>query len=129
MKTIALGLLLVLSWLSCPAWARDELVTTAVTSGGETVPYILTTKDGTPAYAVILMPGGNGILNPRMEGGKLTFTLGGNFLIRSRELFADGRFVVYQMEQLHESRRIYRDQVIPLLCARRCFARVARQAG
>ena len=93
MKAIAFGLLLMLSCLCRPAWARDELVTTAVTSGGETIPYILTTKDGTPAYAVILMPGGNGVLNPRMEGGKLTFTLGGNFLIRSRELFADGRFV------------------------------------
>jgi hypothetical protein len=107
MKTIALGLLLVLSWLSCPAWARDELVTTAVTSGGETVPYILTTKDGTPAYAVILMPGGNGILNPRMEGGKLTFTLGGNFLIRSRELFADGRFVAASTDATSTPARIF----------------------
>lgn len=93
MKIFSLCLLLALSCLGQSAWARDELVTTAVTSGGETIPYILTTKDGAPAYAVILMPGGKGILNPRMEGGKLTFTLGGNFLIRSRELFADGRFV------------------------------------
>jgi hypothetical protein len=93
MKIFSLCLLLALSCLGSSAWARDELVTTAVTSGGETIPYILTTKSGTPAYAVILMPGGKGILNPRMEGGKLTFTLGGNFVIRSRELFADGRFV------------------------------------
>jgi hypothetical protein len=93
MKIFSLCLLLLMSSLGQSVWARDELVTTAVTSGGETIPYILTTKDGTPAYAVILMPGGKGILNPRMEGGKLTFTLGGNFLIRSRELFADGRFV------------------------------------
>jgi hypothetical protein len=93
MKIFSLCLLLLMSCLGQSAWARDELVTTAVTSGGETIPYILTAKDGAPAYAVILMPGGKGILNPRMEGGKLTFTLGGNFLIRSRELFADGRFV------------------------------------
>jgi hypothetical protein len=39
------------------------------------------------------MPGGKGILNPRMESGRLVFSGGGNFLIRSRELFADGRFV------------------------------------
>jgi hypothetical protein len=32
-------------------------------------------------------------VNPRMEGGKLVFAGGGNFLIRSRELFADGRCV------------------------------------
>jgi hypothetical protein len=93
MKIFSLSLLLALSCFSYPAWARDELVTSAVTSGGETIPYILTTREGTPAYAVILMPGGKGILNPRMEGGKLTFAFGGNFLIRSRELFADGRFV------------------------------------
>ena len=93
MKLFSLCLLIAMSCLARPGWARDELVSTAVTSGGETVPYILTTKDGTPAYAVILMPGGKGVLNPRMEGGKLVFAFGGNFLIRSRELFADGRFV------------------------------------
>ena len=78
-----------------PAWAADELVTSARTTSGDVVPYVLTTKPGTPAYAVILMPGSKGILNPRMEGGKLALAAGadGNFLIRSRELFADGRFV------------------------------------
>jgi hypothetical protein len=77
-----------------PVWAADELVTSARTSGGDTVPYVLTSKPGTPAYAVILMPGGKGVLNPRLEsGGRLAMAAGGNFLIRSRELFADGRFV------------------------------------
>jgi hypothetical protein len=85
--------LLALAALAAPAWAADELVTSARTAGGDTVPYILTTKPGTPAYAVILMPGGKGILNPRHEGGRLVFSGVGNFLIRSRELFADGRFV------------------------------------
>ena len=45
------------------------------------------------AYAVILMPGGGGQLNPRLEDGKLVFAFGGNFLIRSRTLFADNQFV------------------------------------
>src|SRR5260221_7243210 len=40
------------------------------------------------------MPGGKGVVSPRMMDGKLVFSGGGNFLIRSRELFADGRFVV-----------------------------------
>jgi hypothetical protein len=75
------------------AWAADELVTSARTSSGETIPYVLTSKADKPAYAVILMPGGRGILNPRLEGGRLALAAGGNFLIRSRELFADGRFV------------------------------------
>lgn len=106
MKTIFLGLLLLLSCLSRAAWARDELVTSAVTPGGETVPYILTSKDGTPAYAVILMPGGKGILNPRMVNGKLAFAFGGNFLIRSRELFADGRIVAASTDATSTPARI-----------------------
>jgi hypothetical protein len=51
-----------------PAWAADELVTTARSASSEVVPYVLTSKPGTPAYAVILMPGGKGVLNPRLEG-------------------------------------------------------------
>ncbi len=85
--------LLLLAGTAGPALARDELATSARSTSGESVPYVLTSKPGTPAYAVILMPGGQGRVNPRMEGGKLVFSGGGNFLIRSRELFADGRFV------------------------------------
>jgi hypothetical protein len=92
-RSAFLVILSALAALATPARAADELVTSARTPDGETVPYILTTKPGTPAYAVILMPGGRGVVNPRMMDGKLVFTGGGNFLIRSRELFADGRFV------------------------------------
>jgi hypothetical protein len=111
MRSIGLILLFVLSCLSSAAlssaaWARDELVTSAVTAGGETIPYILTAKDGTPSYAVILMPGGKGILNPRMENGKLAYAMGGNFLIRSRELFADGRFVAASTDATSTPARI-----------------------
>ena len=86
--------LLLLAGTAGPALARDELATSARSTSGESVPYVLTSKPGTPAYAVILMPGGQGRVNPRLEGGKLVFAGGGNFLIRSRELFADGQFVV-----------------------------------
>jgi hypothetical protein len=75
------------------ASATDELAT-ANLSSGETFNYILTTRSpGKIAYGMILMPGGNGRLNPRMEGGRLAFAAGGNFLIRSREMFADQQFV------------------------------------
>lgn len=95
MKILALIVALVLTWLCGPALARDELVTVA-TVDGQSVPYILTTADGAsapPTYAVILMPGGAGTLDPRLEGGKLVFAFGGNFLIRSRGIFADQQFV------------------------------------
>ncbi|MCA0301401.1 MAG: hypothetical protein LCH95_03265 [Proteobacteria bacterium] len=85
--------ILALLAVALPCHAADELVGSARTTGGETVPYVLTSKPGQPSVAVILMPGGRGVLNPRMENGKLTMSLAGNFLIRSRELFADGTVV------------------------------------
>jgi hypothetical protein len=93
MRGLVCAVLLLLIPAATPAWAADELVTSAQTAGGEAIPYILTSKPGTPAYAVILMPGGQGRVNPRMMNGRLALSAGGNFLIRSRELFADGRFV------------------------------------
>ena len=93
LRRLLCAVLLLLACAAGPALASDELVTSARTTGGETIPYILTSKPGTPAYAVILMPGGPGRVSPRMVDGKLVFSGGGNFLIRSRELFADGRFV------------------------------------
>jgi hypothetical protein len=87
-----LGILLALGWFTGSAWAADELVSVRSADGGS-VAYILTTGGGTPSYAVILMPGGRGILDPRMQNGRLTLQAGGNFLIRSRTLFATGPFV------------------------------------
>lgn len=74
------------------ASAADELA--VARSGAVAVSYVLTTGGGAPTYAVILMPGGNGILDPQMNSnGRLSMRAGGNFLIRSRALFATGPFV------------------------------------
>ena len=89
-----------------PCHAADELVGSARTSGGEAVPYVLTSKPGRPSVAVILMPGGRGVLNPRMENGKLAMSLAGNFLIRSRELFADGAVVAASTDATSTPERI-----------------------
>ena len=106
MRGLVCALLLLLMSAASPVLARDELVTSAQTAGGEAIPYILTSKPGTPAYAVILMPGGQGRVNPRMVNGKLAFSSGGNFLIRSRELFADGRFVAVSTDATSTPDRI-----------------------
>ncbi len=106
MKNFGFAVLLLLCGFACPAAARDELVTSARTAGGETVPYVLTAKAGTPADAVILMPGGSGVMNPRMVDGKLVFGFAGNFLIRSRGLFADGRFVAASTDATSTPARI-----------------------
>ena len=105
-RRLLCGVLLLLAAAAGPAWAADELVTSAHTAGGEAIPYILTSKPGTPAYAVILMPGGPGRVSPRMMDGKLVFSAGGNFLIRSRELFADGRFVAVSTDATSTPDRI-----------------------
>jgi hypothetical protein len=92
MKIFLATLLLVLG-LHGAAVAADELAA-AQLSGGEKFNYVLTTRSPSKiAYGVILMPGGNGRMGPHMEGPKIVFTGGGNFLIRSRELFAGQQFV------------------------------------
>src|SRR6478609_90499 len=87
-----LAVLLVFCGLMSRGWAADELAV-ATSADGSSVPYLLTTGGARPSYAVILMPGGAGILEPRLMNGKLAFRAGGNFLIRSRALFASGPFV------------------------------------
>jgi len=92
MKHFFCGLLFLL--FASSACAGDELASGKM-ADGTSVAYVLTTSGSArPAYAVILMPGGRGIMSPRIDNnGKLAFSLGGNFLIRSRGLFADGPFV------------------------------------
>lgn len=88
------------------AWAGDELV--AVTQpSGERFNYILTSHDSARiAYGVILMPGGRGHLDPHMNGNKIAMTSGGNFLIRSRGLFAGGGFVAASTDATTSPERI-----------------------
>ena len=93
MKILTLALSLVIAAQSGAAFATDELAS-ATLSGGEKFNYVLTTRSpANIAYGVILMPGGPGRVNPRLEGVKLVMAGEGNFLIRSREIFADSRFV------------------------------------
>jgi hypothetical protein len=92
MKRLFCGLLLLL--FNPAAWAADELASGKM-ADGTPVAYVLTTSgSAAPAYAVILMPGGKGIMSPHIDSnGKLAFAFGGNFLIRSRAIFAEGPFV------------------------------------
>ena len=105
MKALLCGIALAFM-LHGAALASDELVE-VYPQGGEKFNYVLTTR--TPAtikYGVILMPGGNGRMNPRMEGAKITFSGGGNFLIRSREKFADSQFVAASTDATTTAARI-----------------------
>ncbi|MBN9087583.1 MAG: hypothetical protein J0J01_11795 [Reyranella sp.] len=95
-----LGSLLALACLAGTARAADELASAGSFS------YMLT-GGGQPVYAVILMPGGPGILDPQIgTGGRLAFRAGGNFLVRSRALFATGPFVSASTDATTSSDRI-----------------------
>jgi hypothetical protein len=87
----------VLLILFSPAvWADDQSVS-AKTAGGSSVSYLLTTTSTqTAAYGVILMPGGKGIMFPQ----------NGNFLIRSRAIFAEGPFVAASTDATRDPDRI-----------------------
>lgn len=89
------GVALALCLLGSPqagATATDELVSSAHYPDGSIVPYVLTLDHPDPAFVVILMPGGVGVVAPEMKDGKLVMRAKGNFLIRSRALFADHDF-------------------------------------
>lgn len=92
-----------------PALAVDELVY-GPRGDSPGMPYLLTTDAASPVkptYAVILMPGGFGVLSPRISNnGRIVFQLGGDFLIRSRALFAIGPFVAASTDATGEPGRI-----------------------
>jgi hypothetical protein len=87
------ALILLFAFFTGTAFAADEIVISVKASDGETVRYVLTTTGAAPRYAVILMPGGRGELPLRQADGPLVSALTDDFLIRSRTLFADSRFV------------------------------------
>lgn len=99
----ALGLLLALPDIAC---AGDQLAPVQY-PGGDMFNYVLTTRNpGTIQYGVILMPGSNGRMTPHMEGSRIVFTGGGNFLIRAREHFAGPNFVAASTDATSTPARI-----------------------
>ena len=98
-------MLLALASVQC-CFAAEELVSTARYANGEAVPYILNTGNGTPKYVVILFPGGTGIMDPRMENGRLVYGFSGNFLIRSRRHIVDDEFATVSTNSSRSEERI-----------------------
>lgn len=98
---------LVVSLCHAQGAAHDQLIQTAKYESGEVAPYILTEVNlQKPKYALILMPGGNGNISPYMQDGKLVFQLAGNFLIRSRDLFADSETIVVSTDSTGSPERV-----------------------
>jgi hypothetical protein len=92
------------------ACAADAVVV-ARNGTGKEIPYLLTFAGAdyhklTPKFITIAMPGGVGSLAPKIVDGKPSIQSGGNFLIRSRELFADEDFVAASTDATSDSGRM-----------------------
>lgn len=72
--------------------ANEELISSATTGSGEPVPYVLNSSSKVPKYVFVLFPGGNGVVDPHMEGQKLVYGKTGNFLLRARPFLVDSEF-------------------------------------
>ena len=86
--------------------AAEELISTAHYPNGELVPYILDSGGPSPKYLVILFPGGSGVVDPRMENGKLVYGFRGNFLLRARPFIVDGEFATVTTNSTQSEERI-----------------------
>jgi hypothetical protein len=86
--------------------AADELIATARYASGEPVPYVLSADSASPKYVVILFPGGAGIVDPRIENGRLVYGARNNFLVRSRPLIVDGEFATVLTNATQSEERI-----------------------
>ena len=78
-----------LAFAAQPCSAGEDLITTARDGNGEIVPYVLNYQNLSPRYVIILFPGGNGIVDPHMEDGKIVYRAKGNFLLKARSFIVD----------------------------------------
>ncbi len=77
------------AFLIASAAARAQEIVTLPAREGVTQSFLLTVPRGDkPAAAVILFPGGAGLIRLRNEGGRLRFGEG-NFLVRTRQLYVE----------------------------------------
>ena len=79
----------------------DLYVDTARYPDGDEIPYIFVASDKLPPkYVLIVMPGGNGTIGLKKNADGTPFYGGkGNFLIRTRGIFADNDFAVVVIDR------------------------------
>src|ERR1700752_2129434 len=106
MKTSLRLLLSLLTLCAQRCLAAEELITTAHYANGEQVPYILNSGNALPKYVIILFPGGSGIVDPRMEDGKLVYGRKDNFLLRARPFIVDDEFATVTTNSTQSEERI-----------------------
>jgi len=105
-KSRLMAIALTVGLLAQACVAGETLITDAHEKNGETVPYILNYNNLQPSYALILFPGGSGIVDPHIEDGKLVYQARDNFLLRARSFFVDDEFVTVTTNATHDPERI-----------------------
>jgi hypothetical protein len=89
------------------AIAAEEMLLIAPQKGSDDgIPYILNYENMSPKYVLILFPGGNGEVNPKMVDGKLIYKAKGNFLLRARKFLVDSEFVTVATNSSQSNTRI-----------------------
>ena len=88
------------------SFAEEELILTAHNNDGEIYPYILNFENRTPSYLIILFPGGDGNLDPKIIDGKLAYKLKGNFVIKTRNMIVDHDFATVATNSSQSVERI-----------------------
>ncbi len=84
-RMLGIALALVILAPATPAPAFDASVKTLESRPGVTESFLLVRPEGPPVASVILLSGGNGVVFLNRYGSRWTH---GNFLVRSRDLFA-----------------------------------------
>ena len=83
-----------------PEYSKDQFVDSAHYGDGEKIAYVWTPSSHLPPkYVLIVMPGGAGIVKPELRDGQVWFMAKGNFLVRSRTLFADQDIAVITIDR------------------------------
>jgi len=90
MRSAALALLLLVAAL--PAEAADTLLTLTPRPGASL--RVLVDRPANPGGSVVLMAGGDGVLNLDEQGG-IGSNLGGNHLVRTRALYVQAGYAVF----------------------------------
>ena len=88
------------------SFAEEELLTAPYGDSVNGVPYVLNHIGMQPHYILILYPGGNGLVDPKMVDGKLVYKAKGNFLLRARQYFVDEEFATVATNSTQSTSRI-----------------------
>ena len=104
--SVGLGVFLLLA-SAAPASA-EEIVTVSGRKG-ETQSYLLMHQMATPKAVAVLFPGGEGLLKLRMEGNRVRFGSGKNFLVRTRGLLRDAEVAVAIVDSPSDQQRMGMD--------------------